>query len=543
MYKEVPIMINNCVNTRLGEILCQPSQEIDAMRSQVKIVSSQLGVAREELMGEINRLKNQSLQASAQSLLKSDKTEVEALGKRLDMKLNAMKQEWTRQTEAICSQIVMVTDSVSSTKTSLLEDISKSSKSLTKKQDILCEKLIEVETRMCQQKKELCDQTDELLKLIKNSQSMAHTAIQSESEAVKSEIENLRTALSAQLDLKLTATDFAKAKRQLKDSIATKASSEEVNLVMEKFAGEINSRQTAIQSECEKNIETVKRDLVAQLRKRTTQRDVEVLLGEKVSINDLENAVNPLFKRTSDIEERVATAEKKQKLRQAKLTNLITEEIKKITESCTNHVTPGELNKAIERKANLDEVNTILSTLKSQIDSKAETGDIQKLVSEQEQFNEFFATESIIARYKWKSGQFGTTPFVPLEVECLNTLKENFIWEKNATSLMVLNGGLYEVAFGFFSKQKPSAKLYFNNEVVCTVGGPNSQETTKQLGTTTKIGAKDREKEREKPFALQRFPCNGLTSFDYYLIPDNCKVSLYVIGEAIVEGFINIRRL
>lgn len=527
----------------MTEVLFQPKAEIDGLKSQLRSVVRQIGDQKDEVQTELSRLKTQGVQLNSQLLLKAEKTEVEGLSKRLDARLTAFKQEWAKQAEAVSGQIAATSDSVSAVKIGLSDEIGKSSRSLIKKQDLLCEKLIELEGRVCQVGKDSSDQAEEILKLVKGGQTSTQTAMHNELDALRSELDSWKASLSSQLDLKLNSTEMARLKKQLKEAIAAKASADEVNQVMEKFAGEMNAKQAQLQAELERMLDLLKKELTAQLRKKLAQKDVEVLLAEKVGTPDFEGSLNPIIKRLGDLEDRTTLADKKAKARQAKMTALVQSEVGRVEQSCAEKVTPADLTRLIERKANIDDFNSVLASLQSQIHAKADSEDIQKLVAEQEQFNEFFSTESILARYKWKSGQFGNTPFVPLEIECLNTLKENFIWEKNSTSLVVLNGGLYEVAFGFFSKQRPSAKLYFNNEVVCSCGGFPSQDTTKALGMTTKVGAKDREREKEKQLGLQKFPSNGLTSFDYYLVPDNCRISLYVIGESIVEGFINIRRL
>jgi len=50
-------------------------------------------------------------------------------------------------------------------------------------------------------------------------------------------------------------------------------------------------------------------------------------------------------------------------------------------------------------------------------------------MEEQNNFNQFFCTELIVARYKWKSGILLPNSIVPFNVEVVNTLKENYIWK------------------------------------------------------------------------------------------------------------------
>lgn len=45
---------------------------------------------------------------------------------------------------------------------------------------------------------------------------------------------------------------------------------------------------------------------------------------------------------------------------------------------------------------------------------------------------------------------------MPWEVQSVNTCPDNFLWEKEKTSILTVAPGLYEVMFGFFAKKKPT---------------------------------------------------------------------------------------
>ena len=66
------------------------------------------------------------------------------------------------------------------------------------------------------------------------------------------------------------------------------------------------------------------------------------------------------------------------------------------------------------------------------------------------------ATTSPVGRWIWKSGEVKNGYAVPWDVQSVNTCPENFVWEAESTSILVVVPGLYEVTFGFYSKKKPS---------------------------------------------------------------------------------------
>lgn len=58
-----------------------------------------------------------------------------------------------------------------------------------------------------------------------------------------------------------------------------------------------------------------------------------------------------------------------------------------------------------------------------------------------------------MGRWIWKSGEMKQNNLVPWEVQALNTCPDNFLWEKNKTSIVAVAPGLYEISFGFYSKK------------------------------------------------------------------------------------------
>jgi hypothetical protein len=45
---------------------------------------------------------------------------------------------------------------------------------------------------------------------------------------------------------------------------------------------------------------------------------------------------------------------------------------------------------------------------------------------------------------------------IPWENQVMNTLPDNFLWEKDKTSILTVAPGLYEISFGFFARNKPN---------------------------------------------------------------------------------------
>lgn len=75
-------------------------------------------------------------------------------------------------------------------------------------------------------------------------------------------------------------------------------------------------------------------------------------------------------------------------------------------------------------------------------------------------------TENIVGRWTWKSGELRQGNLVPWENEVVNTLPDNFLWEKNKTSILIVAPGLYEICAAFFVKKNGNAQIFVNGESI-----------------------------------------------------------------------------
>jgi len=80
--------------------------------------------------------------------------------------------------------------------------------------------------------------------------------------------------------------------------------------------------------------------------------------------------------------------------------------------------------------------------------------------------NDALCSENCVARWCWKSGQLKSGYAIPWESQSVNTAPDNFLWEKEKASVMVITPGLYEINMGFYSEKKPTVQLLVNGEPV-----------------------------------------------------------------------------
>lgn len=173
----------------------------------------------------------------------------------------------------------------------------------------------------------------------------------------------------------------------------------------------------------------------------------------------------------------------------------------------------------LDIKANIDDVNHALEEIHQEIDTKVSVDEMAERLREQSCINEALCAENCAGRWLWKSGETKTGS-VPWEIQSINTCPENFIWEKDKTTVLTLTPGLYHVHFGVFSRKKCSVQLLVNGEIVISDG--NSQG--KVIGKHSSGNVV------------------GCTCADYLSLPSRARISITFSGDP-SEGFLGLKKL
>ena len=146
-------------------------------------------------------------------------------------------------------------------------------------------------------------------------------------------------------------------------------------------------------------------------------------------------------------------------------------------------------------------------------------------------------SENCLGRWLWKSGALKNGYAIPWEYQTINTAPDNFIWEKDKTSILIVNPGLYELTMGFYTDKKPTIQLLINGEPVLSainnnvVHHNNNKLKGKQLGAINITGIN---------CILYIL---GLSTIDFLLLPEKSRIALSFSGEEGGEGFIGFRKI
>ena len=139
--------------------------------------------------------------------------------------------------------------------------------------------------------------------------------------------------------------------------------------------------------------------------------------------------------------------------------------INQIQSDLVNTYTRKEQNDLLNEKLNLSTFNSVVKELNNLIDTKLDIIDYQKYVDIQEIINNIFLTENATGIWKWVSSKL-KNGYIPLEVEYYNTMRDNFLWEEDRTSLMIVNKGVYNIKIVIFTNE-------LNINITLVVNGEN----------------------------------------------------------------------
>ena len=131
--------------------------------------------------------------------------------------------------------------------------------------------------------------------------------------------------------------------------------------------------------------------------------------------------------------------------------------------------------------------------------------------------------ENCCGMWLWTSGVLPTGGRVPWEVQASNSKPGNYIWREENEAITTVTPGLYEVSVGIYARIRPRATLALNDLPIARLGWDSDSV---KLWSPHPDGN-----------------LLGLTYFDSFALPPNCRISLSVETQTRAEAFIRLRKL
>lgn len=98
--------------------------------------------------------------------------------------------------------------------------------------------------------------------------------------------------------------------------------------------------------------------------------------------------------------------------------------------------------KLLDLKANTKYVENVLNTYRDEINGRLKVTTYEDDKSKEGYIIDMLIQENCLGRWVWKSGELKTNYSIPWEVQASNTNPDNFLWEKDKTSVLVVQPGL-----------------------------------------------------------------------------------------------------
>ena len=221
------------------------------------------------------------------------------------------------------------------------------------------------------------------------------------------------------------------------------------------FDAQLNEINTQILSLSKEKISLV--ELNELLNNKLNEVSIE--LGKCASVNDFINLKNTLKNISNNLSiklDRNDFNEFKKEIKDA---------INKINNELLNKYNKSEEDNLLNEKCNLITFNNVIKELNNLIDTKLDSIDYQKFIDIQEVINNIYLIENSTGIWKWVSSKLNNG-YIPLEIEYYNTMRDNYLWEEDRTSLMIINKGVYNIKVVIFTN---------NNDIKITlvVNGEN----------------------------------------------------------------------
>ena len=270
------------------------------------------------------------------------------------------------------------------------------------------------------------------------------------------------------------------------------------------------------------------------LEQKVDQNTFQKMLNSKSSSADIDNIKLTTSKLTNEIQN---------KLDIDKFDTIIESILSNIQEIKNDLVLKGNIDEImsyLKNKASIDDVNKALVEIHSELDSKSSLEDFNHAMNNQNSINKYLAEENSIAKYIWKSGNVSKGYAVPWEEQIVNTLPENFIWEKDDICIKVKKKGIYLISLGFFVEEKPTVQVMINGESVLSQVNSNAfivrQDNSKEFNLNSLGKIEDKEQ--------NGYNCiTGLTMNEFLCLGNMSKIVISYSGSNSVKGIMSIKQI
>ena len=202
-----------------------------------------------------------------------------------------------------------------------------------------------------------------------------------------------------------------------------------------------------------------------------------------------------------------------------------------------------EVMSYLKNKANIDDVNKALVDIHNDLDNKSSLADFNHAMNNQNNINTYLAKENSVGKWIWESGKVCKGYAVPWEVQVINTMPENIIWEKDDFIIMIKKKGIYLLSLGFFVRSKPIIQVIINGESVLSQVNSNAfivrQDNNNEYNKNNFGISKDIENDEEN----EDTSVTGVSMNEFLCLKAMSKIVISYSGSQCVKGMMSIKQI
>jgi hypothetical protein len=197
----------------------------------------------------------------------------------------------------------------------------------------------------------------------------------------------------------------------------------------------------------------------------------------------------------------------------------------------------------IKEKCEINEMNIKLNEIKNEIENNRT--EFSKTLDNQALINETLCEENKLGKWSWTQGKMKNNSKIIWDIQEINTFPDNYILENEKSVLLVKQGGIYEIIFGFYGyDKKPNIQVIVNNEVVISNSNKNNKSSLYENGSHVLNVTNSGFFKSNKNIGINGGFRNitGITLIDYIYLENNSKLSVLYNGDT-ARGFLSIKKM
>ena len=196
----------------------------------------------------------------------------------------------------------------------------------------------------------------------------------------------------------------------------------------------------------------------------------------------------------------------------------------------------------IREKCEINELTLKYDEIKNEL--KNNRIEFSNALDNQALINETLCEENKLGKWGWTMGKLKNNYNIIWDIQSINTYPDNYILENDKSILLIKQGGIYEIIFGFYGyNKKPNIQILVNKEIILSNSNKNNKSLYENGGHSLNMTNTGFYKSNKNIAINGGFRnITGTTLIDYIYLENNSKLSLFYSGDT-AKGFLCIKKI